>query len=95
MDVFGTLPGWAIVLLALLLAGIVLAQNIGWLLAARGLLDAARPAAPTAPLSEAACAGVRASEGPGIAPVPDGGAITTAAQRGEPCAARDVGSVFL
>jgi len=46
MDVFGTLPGWVIVLLALLLAGVVLVQNIGWLLAARGLLEAARRGRP-------------------------------------------------
>ena len=42
MNVFGNLPAWAIVILALLVAAILLLQNIGWLLAARGLLAAQR-----------------------------------------------------
>jgi hypothetical protein len=42
VNVLETLPTWAIVLLALLLAAILLLQNIGWLLAARGMLDAQR-----------------------------------------------------
>ena len=42
MNIFGDLPSWAIVFLALLVAAILLLQNIGWLLAARGLLDAQR-----------------------------------------------------
>ena len=42
MNVFGTLPTWAIVILVLLVAAVLLLQNIGWLLAARGLLDAQR-----------------------------------------------------
>jgi hypothetical protein len=44
MSVFGTLPTWAIVILAVLVAAILLLQNIGWLLAAKGLLDAQRRA---------------------------------------------------
>ena len=42
MNIFGDLPAWAIVILALLATAILIAQNIGWLLAARGLLDAQR-----------------------------------------------------
>ena len=38
MDIIGSLPTWVVVLLAVLVSGILLAQNIGWLLAARGML---------------------------------------------------------
>ncbi len=46
-------PIWAVVLLCLLVAGVLAAQNLGWLLWAKALLDARSrssgpaPAAPT------------------------------------------------
>ena len=39
MNVFGDLPAWAVVVLALLTAVILVALNIGWLLAAKAMLD--------------------------------------------------------
>src|SRR5690349_11182169 len=42
VEIFGSLPPWAVVMLALLLGGILLAQNVGWLLAAKAQLDAHR-----------------------------------------------------
>jgi len=42
MNVFGDLPGWAVVLLSLLAAVILIALNIGWLLAAKAMLEGQR-----------------------------------------------------
>ena len=42
MNVFGDLPAWAVVILALLAAVILVALNIGWLLAAKAMLDGQR-----------------------------------------------------
>ena len=42
MNVLGDLPHWAIVLLALLAAALLVALNIGWLLSAKAMLDAQR-----------------------------------------------------
>ena len=42
MNVLGDLPTWAIVLLALLAAALLVALNIGWLLSAKAMLDAQR-----------------------------------------------------
>ncbi len=55
MTIFGNLPTWAVVLLCLLAAGILAAQNLGWLLQARALLDGRRRpggSGPKAPNSE-------------------------------------------
>ena len=42
MNVFGDLPAWAVTILALLAAVVLIALNIGWLLSARAMLDAQR-----------------------------------------------------
>ena len=42
MNVIPDLPTWAVVLLGLLAAAILVALNIGWLLSAKALLDAQR-----------------------------------------------------
>ena len=42
MNVFGDLPTWAIVVLALFAAALLVALNIGWLLSAKAMLDAQR-----------------------------------------------------
>jgi hypothetical protein len=42
VDVFASLPPWAVVLLAVLAAVVLVALNIGWLLQAKALLDARR-----------------------------------------------------
>ena len=42
MNVIPDLPAWAVVLLGLLAAAILVALNIGWLLSAKALLDAQR-----------------------------------------------------
>ena len=39
MDALGTLPVWAQLLLAFLVAGVLIVLNLGWLLQARGWLD--------------------------------------------------------
>ncbi len=39
MDVLGTLPVWAQLLIAFLVAGVLIVMNIGWLMQARGWLD--------------------------------------------------------
>lgn len=39
MNVFGDLPSWAVVLLAVLAAGVLLLLNVGWLLQAKGMLE--------------------------------------------------------
>ena len=39
MTLFGDLPAWAVVLLALLAAAILVMLNVGWLLSAKALLD--------------------------------------------------------
>ena len=46
MNVFGDLPAWAVVLLALLAAVILVVLNIGWLLAAKAMLDGQRRKPP-------------------------------------------------
>ena len=43
MSIFGTLPGWAIGLLALGAGALLLFFNYGWLLAARAMLKMRRP----------------------------------------------------
>jgi hypothetical protein len=56
MDALGTLPVWAQLLIAFLVAGVLIVLNLGWLLQARGWLDRQKqrqgstgspPAAPT------------------------------------------------
>jgi hypothetical protein len=57
MTMFGDLPVWTVVLLCLLVAGVLAAQNVGWLLWAKALLERrSRPlgAAPRTPPSEPA-----------------------------------------
>jgi hypothetical protein len=54
MTLFGDLPAWAVVLLALLAAAILAMLNVGWLLSAKALLDGLRnkprsPSGPTGP----------------------------------------------
>jgi len=39
MDVLGTLPVWAQLLIAFLVAGVLIVMNLGWLIQARGWLD--------------------------------------------------------
>ena len=42
MNVFGDLPTWAVTILALLAAVVLIALNIGWLLSAKAMLDGQR-----------------------------------------------------
>ncbi len=42
MDIFAGLPGWAVVVLSVLAAAILIALNVGWLLQTKALLDARR-----------------------------------------------------
>ena len=42
MDVLTVLPVWAIILLSLLAAGILIVLNFGWLLAAKAMLGGRR-----------------------------------------------------
>ena len=42
MDVLGTLPVWAQLLIAFLVAGVLIVMNIGWLIQARGWLEQQR-----------------------------------------------------
>jgi hypothetical protein len=42
MSIFGDLPTWAIVLLALLAGAMLIGFNYGWLLAAKAMLDRQR-----------------------------------------------------
>ena len=42
MDVLAELPVWAIILLALLAAGLLIVLNFGWLLAAKSMLGGRR-----------------------------------------------------
>lgn len=46
MDVLGTLPVWAQLLIAFLVAGVLIVMNIGWLVQARGWLDQQRQKRP-------------------------------------------------
>ena len=39
MDVLGTLPIWAQLLIAFLVAGVLIVMNVGWLMQARGWLE--------------------------------------------------------
>ena len=39
MDILGTLPVWAQLLIAFLVAGVLIVMNIGWLIQARGWLN--------------------------------------------------------
>lgn len=39
MDVLGTLPVWAQLLIAFLVAGVLIVMNVGWLMQARGWLE--------------------------------------------------------
>ena len=39
MDVLGTLPVWAQLLIAFLVAGVLIVMNVGWLIQARGWLE--------------------------------------------------------
>lgn len=52
MSIFGTLPAWAVGLLALLAGAMLLFFNYGWLLAARSMLKMRRrKASPTSDAS--------------------------------------------
>jgi hypothetical protein len=42
LEIFGNVPGWAVVLLGLLAAVILIVLNFGWLLAAKGMLTRQR-----------------------------------------------------
>jgi hypothetical protein len=42
VEIFGNLPVWAVVLLGLLVAFTLIMLNVGWLLAAKGMLTAQR-----------------------------------------------------
>ena len=42
MDILGTLPVWAQLLIAFLVAGVLVVMNVGWLIQARGWLDQQR-----------------------------------------------------
>jgi hypothetical protein len=42
VELFGNLPAWAVVLLGLLAAVILIGLNLGWLLAAKGMLISQR-----------------------------------------------------
>ena len=39
MDVLGTLPVWVQLLIAVLVAGVLIVMNIGWLMQARGWME--------------------------------------------------------
>jgi len=39
MDVLGTLPVWAQLLIGFLVAGVLIVMNVGWLIQARGWFD--------------------------------------------------------
>jgi hypothetical protein len=39
MDILGTLPVWAQLLIAVLVAGVLIVMNVGWLIQARGWLE--------------------------------------------------------
>jgi hypothetical protein len=39
MDILGTLPVWAQLLIAFLVAGVLIVMNVGWLIQARGWLE--------------------------------------------------------
>jgi hypothetical protein len=42
VEIFGNVPAWAVVLLGLLAAVILIGLNLGWLLAAKGMLTGQR-----------------------------------------------------
>lgn len=42
MNPLETLPSWAVVIIAVVAAVVLIAMNISWLLAAKGMLDAQR-----------------------------------------------------
>jgi hypothetical protein len=46
MDVLGTLPVWAQLLIAFLVAGLLVVMNLGWLIQARGWLEQQRRRPP-------------------------------------------------
>ena len=46
MDVLGTLPVWAQLLIAFLVAGVLVVMNVGWLIQARGWLEQQRQRRP-------------------------------------------------
>ena len=55
MNIFGDLPPWAILLLAVLAAAILIMLNLGWLLSAKAMLGGQRrtgDSAPEAPTTE-------------------------------------------
>jgi hypothetical protein len=56
MEALQSLPSWAVVLLALLAAAVLIALNLGWLLSAKAMLDARRrnPGSTTSAPSDAA-----------------------------------------
>jgi hypothetical protein len=47
MDILGTLPVWAQLLIAFLVAGVLIVMNVGWLIQARGWLEQQRRKPPT------------------------------------------------
>jgi hypothetical protein len=54
MSLFGDLPTWAVLLLCVLAAAVVIVLNLGWLLSARALLDGQRRKGGPAPEAPAA-----------------------------------------
>ena len=65
MDILGTLPVWAQLLIAFLVAGVLIVMNVGWLIQARGWLEQQRQRRPgSAPGSTNASAGPTTSTGP-------------------------------
>jgi hypothetical protein len=60
MIIFGDLPTWAVVLLCLLVAAILVLQNLGWLLWAKAMLDRQRRNSGSGPDTPTAAAEQRA-----------------------------------
>ena len=49
MDVLGTLPVWAQLVIAFLVAGVLIVMNVGWLIQARGWLEQQRQQGKASP----------------------------------------------
>ena len=53
-EVFGDLPTWAVLLLGVLAAAILIVLNLGWVLAVRAMLDGQRRKGRSAPAASTA-----------------------------------------
>ena len=49
MDILGTLPVWVQLVIAVLVAGVLVVMNVGWLIQARGWLEQQRRRGATTP----------------------------------------------